>query len=70
MTYKEAAEKYNHYIYLLDKYRHIGQEINEFYNNNYMYENKEMTRDDLMFMHETICEYLGLLKKEMDNDVK
>ena len=72
MTYKEAADKYNHYVYLKDKYRPIGTKIGEFYNSyeSDMNSNISMSHNEIMFMHNIICEYLNELKEEMDKDVK
>ena len=70
MTYKEAAEKYNHYLILSNRYRPIGTKIGEFYNNAFGYENINMTHDDIMLMHDIICEYLNKLKDEMNKDVE
>ncbi len=72
MTYQEAADKYNHYVYLKDKYRQIGTKIGEFYNSYelVMKNNISMSYNEIMFMHNIICEYLDKLKEEMNKDVK
>ena len=72
MTYQEAADKYNHYVYLKDKYRSIGTKIGEFYNSyeSAMNSNISMSYNEIMFMHNIICEYLDKLKEEMNKDVK
>jgi len=70
MTYKEAAEKYNHYLSLSNKYRPIGTKIGKFYEDNLLYEKIYMTYDEIMLMHDIICEYLNRLKKEMNEDVE
>ena len=72
MTYKEAADEYNHYVYLKDRYRPIGTKIGEFYNSyeSAMDSNISMPYNEIMFMHDIIGEYLDKLKEEMDKDVK
>ena len=72
MTYKEAADEYNRYVYLKDRYRPIGTKIGEFYNSyeSAMNSDISMQYNEIMFMHNIICEYLDKLKEEMDKDVK
>ena len=75
MTYKEASQIYSNYLYMKTRYMSIEREIAKIYSSNHSSDvfpsdRVSMPRKDIMFMHDTITEYLHKLELEMDSDVK